>query len=251
VGSSSTTTRPLLIRRSMKARIFILLYGKDHAQLHARILNSVHRYAPLDVPISLHGNLIPEETIELGSSIVRARGAFSVLRTSEVNIPKYTVMRSFFTAESAYDNEWVVWFDDDSHVVSPDWWKVTCEYIEARRPENICYVGQPWFVHHLPGQEDFIRASHWYKGKPFDIIKGKPGVHFAQGGYWWLRTDVLRVLDWPDVRLSCNGGDTLLGEAIRQSGRPFHKFHYGVKINDAKRRGLSERPAGSTVDVRR
>jgi hypothetical protein len=73
-----------------------------------------------------------------------------------------------------------------------------------------------------------------------------PGITFATGGYWWLRTDVIRQLDWPDERLSHNGGDTLLGEAIRQQGWPFHKNNYGVKVNAAPRRGLHEAPAGSS-----
>jgi hypothetical protein len=235
----------------MKARIFILLYGKEHADLHRRVLESVHKYAPMDVPISLHGNLIPIDTVELGSRIVSERGFFSGLRTSETNIPKYEVMRSFFTAESVCDNEWVIWFDDDSHVVKPDWWARTCEYIESRKSENICYIGQPWFAHHLPGQWEFIQQSKWYRGKDPELIKGRPGVWFATGGYFWLRTDVIRLLDWSDERLSRNGGDTLLGEAVRQQGLPFHRADYGVKVNDAKRRGLSERPAGSVVDTRR
>jgi hypothetical protein len=160
-------------------------------------------------------------------------------------------MREFFAPGWLGDAEWVIWFDDDSHVVKPDWWKVTCEYIDAHRYQNICYFGQPWYVHDLPGQRAFIERASWYRDRPARLFKGKPGVEFSQGGYWWIRTDVLRCLDWPDSRLSHNGGDVLLGEAVYQSARPFHKFHYGVKINDAKRRGLSERPAGSTVDTRR
>ena len=79
----------------------------------------------------------------------------------------------------------------------------------------------------------------------------KPGVSFMTGGYVWLRTDIMRQLDWPDERLNHNGGDTLLGEAIRQQGLPRHHFDYGVAVNKAKRRGLSERPAGSKQNVRR
>ena len=124
-------------------------------------------------------------------------------------------------------------------------------YIEDRTKENICYVGQPWFVHHLPGQWEFMQRATWFKGRPSELILGKPGVNFATGSYWWLRADVQTSIDWPDVRLGHNGGDTLLGEAIYQNGLPFHKCDYGVKVNAGKRRGYSETPAGATVDTRR
>jgi hypothetical protein len=61
----------------------------------------------------------------------------------------------------------------------------------------------------------------------------------------------MKQLDWPDPRLNHNGGDTLLGEAIRQQQLPRHAFHYGVKINKYKRRGFREKPAGSISNVRR
>ena len=149
------------------------------------------------------------------------------------------------------DREWVVWFDDDSHIKKPDWLQQTLNYIASKRSENICYVGQKWCVTHLPGQEAWFRQAKWYKGLPSDLIHKRPGVWFATGSYWWLRTDVLRLLDWPDERLGRNGGDTALGEAVRQQGLPFHHFDYGVKVNDSKRRGVSERPAGSLIDTRR
>lgn len=167
------------------------------------------------------------------------------------NIPKYVRMRYTFQRLLNENVDWLVWFDDDSWIEKADWLPKTLAYLEAKKHENVCYVGQPWYVHHLPGQWEFIQQSSWYRGKPPEIIKDKPGVNFAQGAYWWLRADVARQLAWPDIRLSHNGGDTLLGEAVRQQGLPFHKFYYGVRVNDAPRRGVSETPAGSIVDTRR
>ena len=122
--------------------------------------------------------------------------------------------------------------------------------LTEKKSENIAYVGQPWFVHNLPGQLEFIQQASWYKGLPPQMCPTKkkgvmrPGIWFAQGAYWLLRTDVLRLLHWPDPRLKHNGGDTLLGEAVRQQGLPFHRRHYGVVINNAPRRGYHEAPAG-------
>lgn len=144
--------------------------------------------------------------------------------------------------------DWVVWFDDDSWIEAADWWPAMQAQI---RREDVCYVGQPWGAYLLPGQWDFIRAASWFRGKEPPLHEGKPFVPFAQGAYWWLRTDVLSTIDWPDPRLVHNGGDSLLGEAVRQQGRSLTPCEYGVRVNDAPRRGMSERPAGSSVDVRR
>ena len=228
-----------------------LLYG-DYHELHKRFLISLASAVADDdrVRVALWCNQCCQATKDLLK--VLPLGRFSNIILSNENVPKYKVMRKLFNLIATNtDSEWVVWFDDDSHITKPDWLQQTLNFIESKRRENICYVGQKWFVHHLPGQEAFIQQSKWYKGRPSELIKGRPGVWFATGSYWWLRADVLHQLDWPDERLSMNGGDTLLGEAVRQQGLPFHHFDYGVKVNDAKRRGFSEKPAGSTVDTRR
>jgi GT2 family glycosyltransferase len=107
------------------------------------------------------------------------------------------------------------------------------------------YFGEPWLWIWRPGELEFIQKASWYKGISPEKVRNVPGVTFAQGSYWGIRTDVLRAIDWPDPRLSHNGGDTKLGEAVRQNGYKFKAYSYGVKTNDSARRGLSEQPAGS------
>jgi len=221
--------------------IYALCYG-DYADLHRRLLDSFRLFAkphPTDVTIWCNQACAGTEQL--------ARGlGFATLCSAE-NLPKYKVMRDMFSLRPP-KYEWILWFDDDSYIEKPFWYEATKLYIESRRSQNICYFGQPWFVHHLPGQWEFIKTMPWFKGKPPELIQGKPGITFAQGAYWGLRNDVRQLLDWPpsDRGLSHNGGDTLLGEAVRQQGLPFHKFHRGVKVNAAKRRGHSEAPAGSS-----
>ena len=236
----------------MRLFIHALLFG-DYPEMHRRLLDSFKRCIPAspDIDVRLWCNTVGKASSEL---VTKSGYSASI---SPGNLPKYKLMRLLFDLpkKSGGDKDWVVWFDDDSHLTQVDWLKRHEEFIAAH-PEAV-YMGQKWFGHHLSGQAEFIRAADWYKGKPFELFptrqpgKKAPGVSFAQGAAWWLRLDVLRLLDWPDQRLNHNGGDTLLGEAVRQQGLPFHCFHYGVKINDAKRRGHSERPAGSTVDTRR
>jgi hypothetical protein len=232
------------------ASIFALFYGSFH-QLHVRLLESLSQYGPI-ADYSFWCNQVCDATRKWMDSHFRHDYKAT---WSDENVPKYVAMRTMF--EAADPSEWLVWFDDDSYVIKPDWWSKTCDYLKIHRQEDICYVGQRWYVHHLPGQEDFIRQARWYKSVPWEQCPTRspkilrPGISFAQGSYWWLRSDVRNQLNWPDSRLVHNGGDTLLGEAVRQQKLPLHDFSYGVKLNAAKRRGRNDRPAGSSVDTRR
>lgn len=239
------------------ATIYGLLYGDDH-RLHRRLLSSLVDHAPPDeVDVRLWCNaLCAKSTALVGKMITCRHGRLNVAAQFDPhNKPKYKAMKLMFHESWVPETPWVVWFDDDSYIDKADWWAKTVETVQSD-PE-ICYMGQPWYVHHLPGQWEFIQQAAWFKGKPPELCPTrnpkvkKPGITFAQGAYWWLRTDVMKRLDWPDPRLNHNGGDTLLGEAVRQCDLPFTKFHYGVAVNKAKRRGFHERPAGSNVDTRR
>ena len=44
--------------------------------------------------------------------------------------------------------------------VEPGWWDALLPLLEQR----IDYIGQPWWVRYLPGQQDMIRAQPWYRG---------------------------------------------------------------------------------------
>ena len=236
--------------------IYCLLYGDFHP-LHKRLLSSLLKRLPDGVAdVVIWCNLVCPATLEWLAKNNRAD--WTCINSSSRNVPKYEVMRELFHEHTLPFHErtipetpWILWLDDDTHIVDDAWWEKTVEYIKAKQAENICYVGQPWYVHYLEGQEEFIKAAKWYRGMPLERHPTrnpkvrKPGIKFATGSYVWLRTDVMKQLNWPDPRLVHNGGDTLLGEAIRQQGLPRHSFYFGVKVNDGKRRGLSEAPAGS------
>lgn len=238
--------------------IYILCYG-DFVALHRRVLASLARFLPRgEARVIVWGNQLSQQAQRLVHASV---GAFEEhwYKAHHTNLPKYQVMRHLWHEhpDTIPHTPWVLWLDDDTHITKQDWWPKTKAFIESKKDENICYVGEKWFVHHLKGQAEFIEQAKWYKGVPFQQHPTRkrgvtrPGIAFATGAYVWLRTDVMRQLDWPDERLVHNGGDTLLGEAIHQQGLPFHKFNYGVAVNKARRRGRSDRPAGSTENVRR
>lgn len=218
-----------------------LLYG-DYPEMHARLLSSMNQTIPHDTQVRFWCNQVCQPTYD---AITKLPSNYKIHRMCSVNTPKYKAMRDMFEPIKKGSWKWLCWLDDDTWFTKTDWFEQTATYIERRPVENVSYIGQKWYVHYLPGQTAFVAKSPWYHGRAPELIGGKPGVHFHTGGYWWIKTDLIKRLDWPDPRLSHNGGDTLLGSAMWQLQLPMHHYDYGVKVNDAKRRGRSEAPAGS------
>jgi len=229
----------------VRPHVFALLYG-DFLKLHERLVLSLARNVPSEAPVWLWLNVVCHDT---KSALAPGRTKVN-WRTfmSNVNVGKYRAMRQMFTEALKNPNwNWAVWFDDDSHIDKADWWETWDEYVSSRMaegPGKIAYVGQPWWLHYTPGMWQAVKEAKWFKGKEPETIRDKPAVTFATGGYWWLARWALEKLDWPDIRLNHNGGDHLLAQAVRQQDWPFHKFAYGVKVNDAKRRGYWEPALG-------
>lgn len=224
--------------------ICVLMYGNYHAT-HRRLIRSLLLTLCPNQTVWVWLNQVCQPTYD---ELAKHTAKITVKRVSSDNVPKYRVMRQFYDEITPEQFKWVLWLDDDTHFTRPDALEAAQKFQSTKAGENVCYFGEKWWVNYLAGQSEFISRSPWYKGRPFELVGKKkvPGINFITGGYHWLRTDVLKQLDWPDKRLVHNGGDTLLAEAIRQQGLPIHHFNYGVKVNDAKRRGRSDAPAGCT-----
>jgi hypothetical protein len=218
---------------SFEVAIYVLLYG-DYPRLHRRVMESLRGHSGTRVTVWC--NQVCGHTRQYLATQPHR------VHYSEENVAKYRAMRQMFAAP--IEEPWVVWFDDDAHVVLGDWLAKMRQLIKEAAAQNISYIGQQSWAPMLSGQWEFIHGASWFRGREPYHLNGQPGFNFAQGSYWWLRTDVLKTLDWPDPRLNHNGGDTMLGEAVRQAGLPFHACRYGVEVNDAPRRGFSESPAG-------
>ena len=227
--------------------IFVLMYG-EYPRMHKRMLQALASGTEgLDVEVRIWLNQLGKESLAL---VEANRQPEWVTYFSEDNVPKYTAMRLMFNdPEKPIESPWITWFDDDTWIVDKTWFTTAKRHID--NDPKLAYLGEVWFVHHLPGQWDFIKVSDWFNDKPPQKIQQKPGIRFCTGGYVWLRTDWVRKLDIPDKRLVHNGGDTLTGEAFRQWDIHPKHCNRGIKVNDGKRRGRSDRPAGSNDDVRR
>lgn len=212
---------------------YLLLYG-DFYDLHDAILTDLQHRAPPQMDLTVWCNQVCARTLARLSKVK------CTVVESKDNVPKYPAMRWMFKKGVRHD--WILWLDDDTRIMAEDWWAKTAPLLGRK---DAYYVGQCWTCGDVANRAAFIQSSSWYRGKPPALIKNRPGVEFAIGGYWWLRKSIQQLIDWPDPRLRHCGGDTLLAEAVRQQGLPFTHFAYGIKVQQkVSRRGLSEQPAG-------
>ena len=231
-------------------RLHCLLYG-NYFDLHKRLLDSLSVYLPAVQGGHIWLNDVCESTRHRATVFMTNRiypQNWSVswgVENSKENVPKYRAMRQMF--DKADDNcKWLMWMDDDTEILDQYFFPKLRDFIKSKESENICYVGQKWWINWQRGQWENMPRFKWFKGLPPFKHRGIPGIHFAQGSLWLLRRDIAKMLDWPPAQLNHNGGDCLLAEAIRQQGLPFHELPRDCRaiINGAPRRGMSERPVG-------
>jgi len=246
------------------ATVLVLLYG-PHTQLHRRCLTSVLETVPSDTPLRIGINDVCSETLtwlERGAldpqllvpgtlaagNLKRGieQGRVAYFSSGNTNVCKYPMWRRMLWEAPKITTPWIVWLDDDTHCVNDRGWWRAVEALAADPQEH--YIGESWWVTYQKKQwESFIITRPWYKGQRPETIGGKPGVRFHTGGFVAARLKTLKTLGWPDTELYHNGGDTLLGEAMRQNGfkrTALDTKVLGLRVNDSPRRGHSEKPKG-------
>lgn len=267
--------------------VAVLLYG-DHFDLHRRCLKSLYETCTRDIELRIGLNQVGDQTLSLLDGMfadhpgglgawldglddnwgwMQSEGflCFDRIRffaKGRKNVGKYPMMRKMFAQDPNRmfpDLPFgpVVWLDDDTWFESgSEWLELVSGLMTGEDPAQ--YVGVPYRVNYDAGEVDAVKAMPWYSGVEIETEKRgrimRPCVTFATGGFVGLRTELIRRLDWPPACLHHNGGDTLLGQAVRQA-RVKHAWirprEHGIRVNDAPRRGISERPYGCLHDIRR
>jgi GT2 family glycosyltransferase len=225
--------------------ICVLAYG-PHVTLAERFLGSLYTYTePRLFCLRAGLNEAGPSTQGLFQDYA-ARFKNITLLTEPRNVFKYPMMRRLFY-ESPLSTAWTIWCDDDTHFTRPDWLQRLGLKIECS--PQVSMWGKPYVLWRRDKSIlDWIKAATWSRGLPCSRGKDRDGhaaarFSFVTGGFWAIRADVLRDLDWPDRRLVHTTGDFLLGEALRQNNLTLGRFDYGVKINDAPRRNNVAVPA--------
>lgn len=231
-----------------------LFYG-DHPKLAHRCLSSIwerlgdgHEVLQ-DFRLAL--NEVSPATREIidwfVASAAEHYGLTTILFDMPVNACKYPVMRRMLFDAPSPPAEWVLWFDDDSYLdgETTGWWR---QLLDAS--QNADMLGQVWFQRIQGQQWDWISRQKWFNPKVGPPPRRQ--FSFCTGGWWMLRSALMRKHDWPSVELRHRGGDSLLGELCRHQGLRIKKFDTGVRINaddrgrhsKSPRRGVDEKVLG-------
>jgi len=224
------------VEKKPAATICVLLYG-HYTDLARRCIESVKRFVPNDeCVLRIAMNSCCAETLQYVSEIQDSMPVELVIR-SDVNIHKYPIMRKLFW-DTRIDSDWIIWFDDDTHIISDTWWPGLWQFLD-RFPVEAAGKLACWGL--LPGEWEFIQKCDWYEGRKPEIVgsSGEYGCCFIVGSYWAIKTECIRILNWPDPRLIAQGGDTLLGSAMWQKGWRQGYHVEGIKAGDAKRRTVT------------
>lgn len=218
--------------------IAAVCYG-PHPRLADRLLASLYRHtSPSSFVLRIGLNEVMPSTMSLVTEYAARFGNIEVFSEPK-NIFKGPLMRRMFT-ERPLLTDWVIWFDDDTHLVRSDWLQRLTLKMEMA-PE-IAQWGKIYNLYRRDGEiERFIQAAPWYRGLPLVRKSNSAGgevieFQFASGGFWAMKSAVIHALDWPDPRLIQANDDFLLGEALRQNGWLIGTFDSGLKINDHPRR---------------
>jgi hypothetical protein len=174
---------------------------------------------------------------------------YSVCVNGKEPYRKYPTMRQMFyeTTPSPLDLPYVMWFDDDSWIrndAPPNWFTMI-----ENSMATTDMLGDIWWRRVQGNQWKFIQDQPWYAGKS---IQPRQAVNFVTGGWWTIRSALLKRHNWPIPELDHCGGDMLLGELFRQQGHRMRRFKTGVAINAneagknsaAPRRGFSQHLCG-------
>lgn len=216
--------------------ICLLMYG-DYPELHRVAVGGLMRSDLRYSDVRIWCNVVCVESLRM---LLTALPSGWWIYINDENRPKYRLMRDMVHDGSCpIETPWVTWLDDDTLLMKPNWAIYTREHLLAHR--NIDFCGKETNGRFYPGAYNVVKSASWYTGARF----GKGISRHVYGAYWWSKTEIMRELDWPDRRLSHNGGDWLLSEALRQQGYTQADLSYGIKVQlHAKRRGLSEVSVG-------
>jgi hypothetical protein len=205
-----------------------LLYG-DYPELAARFLHSIPKHS-LVKEIRIGLNEVSDRVKRLfrdWADLYVGKGSGVVVSywDSKQNTGKYRVMREMLHS-SAYPvkSSHLMWFDDDSCFEQPTdaWWETLSRQAAGL---GVVQVGRVHRIRQRGQQYVYIQQQPWYTGQAVDPAHK---FTFATGGWWLADMSFLREHDYPSKDLYHNGGDSLLGEIIKQQGKVIVDWSEGL-----------------------
>ena len=138
---------------------------------------------------------------------------------------------------------YVLWLDDDSHFVDPDWPGRVAAYLESEHPLDVAGVPARWGPRRAedPAYAAYAAGRPWWRGDAAYPADLREWVPFVPGGLFLARTAFLRRHDFPDRGMTKALDDVLLGELVQQvGGRLAHlppELQAVARVSDGQRRG--------------
>lgn len=240
-----------------------LTYGR-HNDLAMRCLSSLYQHMPVALfKLRFGMNDVPDDAANPILAFLEDKPNVERVYKAQPQIYKYPMMRRmFYDEELPLSTDWVMWLDDDSHVMRSDFAQrigtLVDAFYDAKSdvyPNGYRCFGKVYYWHLRGKQWDWVKRASWYSNRQFPKDKSKrppmDKIDFCTGGAWLITRSALMDCDWPDPRLRHRGGDIMLGAALYQRGYGMTqgdsrgRFHDVVRISDAKKRGFDEPIAGT------
>jgi hypothetical protein len=241
----------------MNISVNVILYG-DYMQLAGRCLGSIRDSLPnsdfrayvKDVRIGLNDASYSTTlyAVEWANRLLEKTGTRTVIyccRWGDRPSLKYPVQRLMFHDPVAPQGEHVMWFDDDSYLITEQefWWKIRDSFLKNRWD----VLGRTYTNPHVnEGQRQWVIAQDWHDPDVKTLTKLSPKTYtckFTQGAWFVARRELLEKMDWPIPELKHCGGDTMFGIATKH-----YKAQVGdldcmryVQQNTSTRRGYTEK----------
>jgi hypothetical protein len=203
-----------------------LFYG-DYPQLAGRLLDSLSPYAHvLDFRFGLNqaGAATRKLLEQWALEHYPHQPVYFYESASGENLGKYPLMRQMLRDRPLAER--VMWFDDDSYLdpsAGQEWWDRALAV--SRVPLQ---VGALHLIMQRGRQHEVIVRQPWYGHKP---LNARHRFSFVTGGWWIARSEFLLRWDYPFPALYHNGGDSILGELLRQQGQTPSGFPGGLQCH--------------------
>jgi ADP-heptose:LPS heptosyltransferase len=238
-----------------KFTAFVLCYG-PYTELARKCITSLCATVPPDrLDLRVATNDVPEATLDFLKSMPITK----IYRNTE-NRHKYPVMRDmFWDQKNPITTNYLLWFDDDTWIVQPNWIDDLCmnivnyHHYDFRMYGNIMYHDLKPYNKNGNNPKDWFKEASWHTGKDLRVrgnaheAANGSVIDFAVGWCWALEVAAMRKANIPDVRLGHNGGDITIGEQLHQAGYQIKQWNRGKKLvacpsrQQGGRRGYSER----------
>jgi len=204
-----------------------VLYG-NYLNLTTRLLNSLITTSNVsDFRIGL--NEVSQETRDYvcawSLQRMHKQPVYVYEEVNNKNLGKYPLMRAMFRDSYALASK-VMWFDDDSYLDSNAgvaWWDAS-----LIASQNKTQIGAMHSIIQRGKQYEVIQQQPWYNQK---VVNHKHRFQFITGGWWIADSSFLLKWDYPFPAIYHNGGDSILGELIRQQNGTIFNYTQGVKCH--------------------